>query len=86
MDKELEKINELKQRRDKLNADINRRLARHSAKKRKEDTRRKILIGAMILAKANSDEVYEKELLESLGVFLDKPADRALFDLPPKAE
>jgi len=86
MDKELEKINELKQRRDKLNADITRRMARHSAKKRKEDTRKKILIGAMVLANVESGQYPEEKLMDSLSNFLDKPADRALFDLPPKAE
>lgn len=56
-------------------------LAKHDYKKRKEDTRRKILIGAMILGEMKNNPKTEKEIMERLDNFLDKPKDRELFGL-----
>jgi hypothetical protein len=50
---------------------------------RKDDTRRKILIGAIVLAKIEQGEFAEKQLRRWLDQALTRQDDRALFDLPP---
>ncbi len=59
--------------------------ARHKAlavkQTRKQDTRRKILVGAIVLARAQRDEVSRSQLLTWLNESLTRPDDRALFDL-----
>jgi len=58
--------------------------ARENTQKRKDDTRRKILVGALCLTHAESKPEFKKWLVEALGKTLAKPADRALFsDLGP---
>jgi multidrug resistance efflux pump len=53
--------------------------------KRREDTRRKILVGAVILAKVERGEWPELRLRDLLDKALTRTDDRALFDLPPVA-
>lgn len=48
---------------------------------RREDTRRKILIGAVILAKIERKEFDEKKLRAMLDEALTRKDDRALFGL-----
>jgi hypothetical protein len=48
---------------------------------RREDTRRKILIGAVILAKIERKEFDEKKLRAMLDEALTRADDRALFGL-----
>jgi hypothetical protein len=55
----------------------------------KNDTRRKILIGAAILAileNPKDDRVTEVDLLDIMNNFLVRDADRKLFDLNPIAK
>jgi hypothetical protein len=49
---------------------------------RKEDTRRKILVGAIVLARVEHGRTQETELRAWLDEALTRPDDRALFDLP----
>jgi len=49
----------------------------------KDDTRRKILIGATVLARIERHELDHEELQAWLGAHLTRDDDRALFDLPP---
>jgi len=49
---------------------------------RSQDTRRKILIGATILAKVEQGEWPQERLLSMLDLSLNRSDDRALFDLP----
>jgi len=51
--------------------------------KRADDTRRKILVGAAILAKVERGEWPKDKMLEMMGQQLTRDDDRALFDLPP---
>lgn len=53
-----------------------------SRKRRKEGTRRKILVGAVILAKVEHVEFPEPQLRKWLSESLSRPDDRALFSLP----
>ncbi len=51
--------------------------------KRKADTRRSVLVGALGLAKVQSGEMDADVLRRWLDAALSRPGDRALFDLPP---
>ena len=57
---------------------------RISARERKTETRRKILIGAMVLNHVDQKPESNAALLSDLDEFLERDRDRALFDLPPK--
>lgn len=48
---------------------------------RREEMRRKFLVGAVVLAKVEAGEIDEKMLKQWLHPTLSKPEDRALFDL-----
>ncbi len=51
--------------------------------KRSDDTRRKILAGAMVLEVSSRDEEARLRFMERMDKFLVRPDDRALFGLPP---
>ena len=59
-----------------------RKRSEDSKRKRTDDTRRKILVGAAILAKVERGEWPRARLLEMLNSTLTRPDERALFDLP----
>lgn len=50
--------------------------------KRAEDTRRKILAGALVLDMMEKDEEAKKRLLARFNTYLTRDDDRALFGLP----
>lgn len=52
---------------------------------RQQDTRRKVLVGAVILAKVERGEWPKDKLIAMLDVALNRADDRALFDLPAPA-
>jgi hypothetical protein len=54
-----------------------------SQRERREDTRRKILIGAMILEHIEQGRYSREALKAALDRFLTRDADRALFELAP---
>jgi hypothetical protein len=54
--------------------------AETSGQQRKDDTRRKILVGAAMLTHAAKDEMFAAQLTVLLDFYLTKPQDRALFD------
>ena len=81
-----EKLVRLREKQKKISAQIKREESRLNAQKRKDDTRRKILVGAAILDKAKRDKQYGKWLEGVLDGFLERDDDRALFDLPPRKE
>lgn len=56
---------------------------RKKKRQRREDTRRKILVGAERLFRSERGPEERTALLKDMAAFLDKPKDRALFDLPP---
>lgn len=77
------KLNEAKLRKAKIEA---RQRAAEAKKKRADDTRRKILVGAAILARVESGKWPKDRLMEMMGEVLTRPDDRALFELPPVGE
>ena len=85
--KEQEKLQaELAARKAKLNARTQRVRSRLSARERKIDTRRKILVGAMMLKLADQHPETKDFILKHLDEFLEHTRDRELFDLPPKPD
>ena len=55
--------------------------AQESTEKRKEDTRKKILLGAMVMHLIETGYWPKDEIYEQLDKFLDKPIERQLFGL-----
>ena len=79
--REQEKLQaELATRKAKLNARTQRVRSRLSARERKTDTRRKILVGAMMLNLADQHPETKDFMLKHLEEFLDHPRDRDLFE------
>ncbi len=81
-----DKITAAQKRLDQLKAQKEahdaRKLAALLKGQRSEDTRRKILIGAMVLGKMQDDPQTNKQMLNDLDEFLTRDDDRALFSLP----
>jgi len=71
----------LKIRQDQLEA---RKLSRLLKGHRAADTRRKILVGAMVLAEMERSQDIRSEMTAELDRYLSRDDDRALFDLPPR--
>jgi len=78
-----ERIAALEARLEQLKARKRQIEARKRSIEAKRDTRRKILVGAVILAKVERGEYPRDKLLALLDASLTRPDDRALFDLPP---
>ena len=51
--------------------------------KRSNDTRRKILSGAMTLEISERDQKARQRFIKQMDKYLTRADDRALFDLPP---
>ena len=80
LQKMIKKLEQLKQRRQQLNAQIQNMAAAEKAKERKRDTRRKILIGAYFLNQAKQNNTMEALTQQIVG-YLTRSIDRVLFDL-----
>ncbi len=84
---ETELKNKLKDKRKKIKARIQLMEAVEKKAERKKDTRRKILIGAMVLERIEQERGFEvdgmEQLKHELNKFLSKPYDRELFELDP---
>ena len=79
LEERLKQAKALKQKQDA------RTRAAEMKKKRAEDTRRKILAGATILAAIESNETEKAKFMALVEATLTRADDRALFDLPPLA-
>ena len=75
-----EKLKQAKALKQKVEA---RAKAAENKQKRAADTRRKILVGAAILAKVERGEWPKDKMLEMMGQQLTRDDDRILFDLAP---
>ena len=76
------KLEQLLKKRSQLNAQIQQLRARDAAQKRKEDTRRKILLGALVMEMMEKGELDRDKLMKRLDGFLTREIDRKLFELP----
>jgi len=73
-----EKLRQLKERQQAVEA---RQRTLESRRKRKDDTRRKILVGAIVLAKVEQGEIPPERLRSWLEGALTRDDDRHLFGL-----
>jgi hypothetical protein len=74
------RLRQLKARQVRLEA---RKRALASRRARKDDTRRKILAGAIVLAKVEQGVIDAATFTGWLDSALTRADDRALFELPP---
>jgi uncharacterized protein YpiB (UPF0302 family) len=63
-----------------------RQRAAEAKRTRQQDTRRKVLVGALILSRVERGEWPREKLLAMLDAALTRADDRALFELPPVPE
>ncbi|RWT33078.1 mobilization protein [Aeromonas caviae] len=82
--KKSDKLAALERRRAEINAEILKVKAATQKKARADDTRRKVLLGAMVMAWVESGKWTEDKMRSSLDQYLERDNDRALFELPPK--
>ena len=76
-------LEKLKKKQMQLGERIKRLEAAEKARLKKQDTRRKILIGAYYLDEALKADKYEV-LVSRMDKFLVRDSDRALFELKPR--
>lgn len=74
-------LEKLKKQEQLLKARIQKAESRHKEQERKDDTRRKILLGALCLDKLRHDSNFAF-INDELNTFLTKNNDRKLFGLP----
>jgi len=75
---QLEKLKQLKAQKQAIDA---RERTKQKEQQRKDDTRRKILLGSYLIKKMQNEANKEKILAE-LNEYLTENRDRQLFDLP----
>ncbi|MEI8299498.1 MAG: mobilization protein [Pseudomonadota bacterium] len=78
-----DRLSELKARQQRIEA---RKLALQVRRDRKAETRRKILIGGVVLDRIAAGQISESELRAWLDPALSRSADRALFGLDKSAD
>lgn len=76
-----EQMAQLKARLQKVEA---QRKAKEAKRKRADDTRRKILAGALVLQLMDQDDNKRQTFRALLDQFLSRADDRKLFDLPER--
>jgi hypothetical protein len=79
-----ERLQTLLEKRAEIDARLERLRSLEAIQKRKLDTRKKILLGAVLLKELNqNDELRELVMEKLLPRELKAPRDRAVFGLPP---
>ena len=76
------RLAQLKQKHEQLKAQIHTLEAAEQSRQRKQETRRKILIGAYYLNQAKTQDSWSA-LASLMNGYLTRTSDRKLFDLPP---
>ncbi len=74
------KLEQLLRKQEKLKAQIRREKNKLCQAERKQDTRRQILLGALMLDLMKKGELDEKKIMKRLDSFLSRNTDRQLFD------
>jgi large subunit ribosomal protein L7/L12 len=78
------KIEILQEKKARLAAQIQQIKSRESVEKRKAATRRKIILGGLVLGMlVRGERVDKNAILEALSASLSRPQDRLLFNLSP---
>ena len=73
------RLTQLRARKQKLEAFAKTKL---QGLARKQDTRRKVLLGAMLLERMDRNPQVKQQLMDQLASFLTRREDRLLFGLP----
>ncbi|MDQ9827126.1 mobilization protein [Acinetobacter nosocomialis] len=76
-----QKLKQLKAQKQAIEA---RERTKKKEQERKDDTRRKILLGSYLIKKMNANEANKEKILAELNEYLTEDRDRQLFDLPMK--
>lgn len=79
-----ERLRKIEEKQARLKAEAQRLKARTRQNRRKRETRRKILAGAMLLDSVEQGDFPEKLFLSHMDKFLTRDHERALFGLPPR--
>lgn len=83
IEKQKERLKQLEERKKRAES---KKKAREREQKRKDDTRRKILIGACMLKITEESQENHNKLMLQLDRFLTNDRDRELFGLSLKSE
>ena len=75
---QLERLKQLKAQKQAMEA---RERAKQKEQDRKDDTRRKILLGSYLIKKMESNEANKQKILADLNEYLTEDRDRKLFNL-----
>ncbi|MDC5471207.1 mobilization protein [Acinetobacter baumannii] len=75
---QLEKLKQLKARKQAIEA---REKSKQKEQERKDDTRRKILLGSYLIKKMQENEANKEKILADLNEYLTEERDRKLFGL-----
>ena len=75
---QLDKLKQLKAQKQAIEA---RQKTKQKEQERKDDTRRKILLGSYLIKKMNANEANKEKILAELNEYLTEDRDRQLFDL-----
>ena len=78
---QLERLKQLKAQKQAIEA---RQRAKQKEQDRKDDTRRKILLGSYLIKKMESNEANKQKILADLNEYLTEDRDRKLFGLSTK--
>ena len=76
---QLEKLKQLKAQKQAIES---RERTKKKEQERKDDTRRKILLGSYLIKKMQANEANKEKILAELNEYLTEDRDRQLFDLP----
>jgi large subunit ribosomal protein L7/L12 len=74
------RLENLLKKREQLNAQIQKIKSKEAVQKRKEDTRRKILLGALLMEMMEKGELDKNKIKKRLDSFLTRDIDRKLFE------
>lgn len=77
-----ERLTELQEKERQIKAQIQREKAKAKQEERKRDTRRKVIIGGMVMAHCQIDPAFEAQIMRLLNQHVTRPADRETLDLP----
>ena len=83
MENKLTKLEKITKQIEALQAKANAEKNREREKSRKEETRKKILIGAMVIDGMSKNQDYQSKMLKNLDKYLTAERDRKLFNLTP---
>lgn len=79
------RVDKLLEKKRKIDAQLQAARARERSQKRKDDTRRKIIVGALVQqhAELNPNSDFTLTVLKLIQEHVTSDRDRALFDLDP---